>query len=74
MSYAMKMCGCGRGSVYALGLCHKCYLVRWKLTTTAPIPHGTRTGYATRGCRCDLCSQAHRLYMQAYAAKKKAEQ
>lgn len=28
--------------------------------------HGTRSCYVNRKCRCDLCKQAHREYMQEY--------
>lgn len=33
-----------------------------------PVPHGTYTGYATRGCRCDACRSARLKYLHAYRA------
>ena len=38
----------------------------------SPIPHGTTSGYA-RKCRCAECTEAQRIYMRAYYAKRKAE-
>ena len=28
--------------------------------------HGTKTGYGSYGCRCDLCKEAQRQYMLTY--------
>jgi len=73
MSFMLQMCSCGRGTVYALGLCHRCYRVRWRDTTSAPIEHGVLSGYTTRGCRCSLCRKAMTSYAAEYRAKKQAE-
>lgn len=31
-----------------------------------PLVHGTRHGYQTHGCRCDLCRQAQRVHNAKY--------
>jgi queuine/archaeosine tRNA-ribosyltransferase len=36
--------------------------------TKADIPHGTRAIYR-RGCRCDLCVEAHKAYMREFRRK-----
>jgi len=73
MSYEIKMCDCGKETVYAQGLGRSCYLKRWRKTTTAPIPHGRPATYSNRGCRCQPCVDAKRAYMREYKARRKAE-
>ena len=34
--------------------------------------HGIRITYATYGCRCDLCSEVQKVYMQRYAEQKRS--
>lgn len=36
--------------------------------------HGTVTGYATRGCRCALCTKAMSEYSRGYRERKRARQ
>lgn len=38
----------------------------------APIPHGTAGGYTNRGCRCDECTEAQRLALADYRARRRA--
>lgn len=45
-------------------LCKSCHQIKTMREVHIPITHGTHTkGYA-RGCRCEDCTIAHRLYNQ----------
>ena len=44
-------------------LCEKCHLEKSSEENKKPLKHGVHTTYAS-GCRCPLCSKAHREYMQ----------
>ena len=52
-------------------LCHKCHKEISVASCRVAWEHGTPYGYRTHGCRCDLCTAAHRDYMREYKVSRK---
>ena len=52
-------------------LCKKCHIELHSNELKKPITHGTRSGYAYKGCRCSLCKEAQNEYNKKWIKKKK---
>lgn len=51
-------------------LCRSCHQKKTNQENNKPIQHGTHSAHAGRGCRCDLCVEAHRIYKAEWRKRK----
>ncbi len=52
-------------------LCAACHKVKSASELMRPVPHGTNSSYTRRKCRCDSCTEAHRVTKQAWRDSRK---
>lgn len=45
---------------------------QYRANRAGALPHGTQNGYANWGCRCPLCTDAHREHVDNYRARHNA--